>query len=100
MDAAVKANPEAYWWIKGDGCDLVQGLCESVSGVWSGDIDMNDGSLQCSFDQYKAKLSLISQIGLGSRRGKATIKDDLSLVHKQILSDKEFIIKGNIQKGI
>ena len=98
LDAAAKANPGAHWWIKGNGCDLVKGLCESVAGVWSGDVDLNDGSLQRSFDEYKSKLSLISQIGLGSRWGRATIKDDLSTIHKQVLSDKEFIIKGNICK--
>lgn len=100
MDAAAKANPGAYWWIKGDGCDLVKGLYESVAGVWSGDVDLNDGSLQRSFDEYKSKLSFISQIGLGSRQGKATIKDDLSIIHKQVLSDKEFIIKGNMQEMV
>jgi hypothetical protein len=98
LDAAVKTYPEAHWWIKDDGCDLVQGLCESVSGVWSGDVDLNDGSLRRSFDECKVKLSLISQTSFGSRRGKATIKDDLSTIHTQVLSDKEFIIKGNIQK--
>ena len=70
LDAAAKANPGAYWWIRGDGCDLEKGLCESVAGLWSGDIDLNNGSLQRSFDEYKSKLSFISQIGLGSRQGK------------------------------
>ena len=60
LDAAAKANPGAYWWIKGDGCNLVKGLCESVAGVWSGDVDLNNASLQHSIDEYKSKLSFIS----------------------------------------
>ena len=39
MDAANNANPGTYWWIKGDGCDVIPGLGESVAGEWSGDVD-------------------------------------------------------------
>lgn len=83
-----------YWWIKGDGCDLIEGLSESMSGLWSGDVDLNTGDLQRAYDEYKSKLELISGIGLGSRQGRAMILDDLSKVYSSLRSDKEFIIKG------
>lgn len=85
-----------YWWIKGDGCDLIEGLGESVSGLWSGDVDLNTGDLQRAYDEYKSKLELISGIGLGSRRGRATILADLNNVYSKLRSDKEFIIKGRV----
>lgn len=93
MDSAAKANPDVYWWIKGDGCDVVGGLGESVSGVWSGDVDLNTGDLQRSYDVYKSKLALI--LGIGSRRSRTTIREDLDNIYSQLISDKDFIIEGN-----
>ena len=46
LDELVSLNPNAQWWIKGDGTDIVKGLCQSVSGQWSGDVDLDDGKLQ------------------------------------------------------
>ena len=94
LDTAKNTNPEAYWWIKGDGCDLVPGLGESVAGEWSGDVDLNTGDLQRSYEQYKSKLAIISGVGLGSRQGRAIVKDDLSTIFTQLRSDKSFIIDG------
>ena len=31
LDEAVKVLPDADWWIKSDGCDVVAGLIESVT---------------------------------------------------------------------
>lgn len=46
LDRAVATfPPSTSWWIKGDAVDLVEGLCESVRGEWSGDIDLSDGQL-------------------------------------------------------
>ena len=42
LDEASATHPSSYWWIKGDGCDIVKGISESVSGKWSGDVDLND----------------------------------------------------------
>ena len=36
LDELVSLNPNAQWWIKGSGTDIVKGLCQSVSGQWSG----------------------------------------------------------------
>ena len=37
--------PDVYWWLKGDGTDVVKGLWQSMSGEWAGDVDINDGKL-------------------------------------------------------
>ena len=71
-------------------------LGESVSGLWSGDVDLNTGDLQRAYDEYKLKLELISGIGLGSRQGRAMILDDLNKVDSELRNDKEFIIKGRV----
>jgi len=39
LEELASLNPKAQWWIKGDGIDVVKGLCQSVSGQWSGDVD-------------------------------------------------------------
>ena len=46
LDQASQAQPDVWWWIKADGCDVLPGLGESVSGIWSGDVDHNNGALQ------------------------------------------------------
>ena len=38
-----KKEPDTWWWIKADGCDIVPGVAASTQGVWSGNVDMNDG---------------------------------------------------------
>ena len=45
LDEVVANAPKGTtWWIKGDACDVVSGLGESVKGEWSGDVDMSDGN--------------------------------------------------------
>lgn len=100
LDTAKNTNPEASWWIKGDGCDLVPGLSESVAGEWSGDVDLNTGDLQRSYEKYKSKLVFISGVGLGSRRGRAIVKDDLSTILTQLQNDKSFIINGMLYSAL
>ena len=34
-----KKNPDAWWWIKADGYDILPGVAESTRGDWTGDID-------------------------------------------------------------
>ena len=94
LDAAAKANPHVTWWIKGDGCDVVPGLCESVRQKWSGDVDLGDGSLQDSYKSYQLKLDFVSGLGLGTRREREVIRDDLDTIAKNLSSDKDFVIKG------
>ena len=95
LNAAAKAKPNATWWIKGDACDVIPGLCESMQLKWSGDVDLNDGNLEHNYQQYKSRLQMVSTLGLGMRRPRAAFKDDLSAVHQHLLNDKDFIVKGN-----
>ena len=66
-----------FWWIKGDAVDLVEGLCKSVLGEWSGDVDLHDGQLQEMFQQYQSRLQFINNIGLDERRDHSLILTSL-----------------------
>ena len=94
LDAAAKAKPNATWWIKGDACDVVPGLCESVQLKWSGDVDLNDGKLEHSYNLYKSRLEMVSTLGLGTRRTRPILMNDLSSLHREFLNHKDFIVKG------
>lgn len=45
LKAAYESEPDTWWWIKGDGADVVKGLKESTQRLWSGDADLCDGTL-------------------------------------------------------
>ena len=92
----MKSNPHALWWIKGDGRDIVPGLCESVQLKWSWDVDLNTGELQQSYKTYivKMRFKFVSEIGLTSRQGRNMIMEDLKKLHAQLVTDKDFSISG------
>jgi len=94
LDSAAKKNPNATWWIKGDGCDVVSGICESVNMVWSGDVDLNDGRLQTAYQHYRAQLEFISGIGLKARQIKGSIVQDLKVLYDWLVSVRDYAIKG------
>lgn len=70
------------------------GLCESVQLKWSGDVDLNSGELQRSYQAYRSKLDFVAGVGLGCRQGRAAIEEDLRKIHQQLLSDKQFASQG------
>lgn len=94
LDEASTTHPHSYWWIKGDGCDVVKGISESVSGIWSGDIDLNDGKLQLQFDKYQQRLKFVENIGLPPCHKQEQICQDLIQVDHEITVDISFITKG------
>ena len=96
LDSASKANPNTIWWLKGDGCDIVPGVCESVDLKWSGDIDLNTGELQVAYQAYRSRLTLISEIGLKTRQARSIVVEDLRKVHQQLLDDKDFATRGKV----
>jgi len=59
---------DTSWWIKVDAVDIVSGLGESVNGVWSGDVDLNDGKLQELYQEYKGQQELINSLILLENR--------------------------------
>ena len=63
LDAAARRSPNARWWMKGDGCDLTEGLKESTHLRWSGDVDLDDGELQREYQHYRETLSFVAFTG-------------------------------------
>ena len=60
LHSVSKANPHSIWYIKGDGCD-VPSICESMDLKWSGDIDINTGERQASYQAYRGSLLKLAQ---------------------------------------
>ena len=60
VSEAKQAHPNAKWWLKADGCDLVEALGESVHHIWSGDEDLSDGEVARQHSQYMHQLERIS----------------------------------------
>lgn len=46
-EIVANSPPNSSWWIKGDACDVVSGLGESVKGVWTGDVELMMQSYNC-----------------------------------------------------
>lgn len=72
--------------------DLVAGLGESVSGEWSGDVDLGNGHLQDMFKQYQRRLQMIRNIGLKDRTERIHIATDLQ--QDLLESDLEFLVQS------
>ena len=62
LDKACTLHPQANWWIKGDGCDLVSGLEESLQQEWNGDVDVENGELQRLYRTYQDHLKMIENL--------------------------------------
>ena len=92
LDEACRTHPNAWWWIKTDGCDLVSGLCESTKLEWSGDVDFNDGQLQKMHENYRQYLTFVSGIGLEDRWNPTLILEDLCTCSKRLAEDVSFIL--------
>ena len=89
LDKAKKNNRDAWWWIKADGCDIVPGVAESTRGVWSGDVDVNDGGVDKQKILYKTRLSLIEKLFITNRESLIQ-----SSHFKDLQNDKEFLHSG------
>ena len=90
LDDAAKHHPDAWWWLKADGCDINQGLKESLQRQWSEDVDLNDGSLQKQYNDYINRIEQAKQLGL--ERGQ--VDDHLELLLHDLTKDLEFINSG------
>ncbi len=62
LQEAHRLLPNARWWIKADGVDLICSLEESVRGDWNGDVDLNDGQLQLLRSQYLSRLDHVPKV--------------------------------------
>ena len=86
-------NPNAKWWIKGDGTDVVKGLWESVSGQWSGDVDLNDGRLNDLYKNHRDRIAWVKRIGLNNSTLNQ-IKTDLAKALDDNSTDLTFVTSG------
>lgn len=94
LDEAASAHPNSWWWIKADGCDLMKGLTESVSGEWSGDVNILPDILEKLFKEYKERLRFLNGLGLEDRANSVVFQSDIITVKEQIVSDIKFITTG------
>lgn len=96
MTEAHKLHPDARWWIKGDGCDVVSGLEESVCLEWHGDVDFGIGELESMYSTYLKRLTDMdifkSNVCLGENRAK--IVGLLSTEQEQMKADNLFVTEG------
>lgn len=94
LKQAFESDPTTTWWIKGDGVDVTKGLGVSTRGEWSGDVDLNDGVLNCLYQEYKDRLKLAAVIGLREHGTQQSINFDLNKMMEQLSDDLIFIHKG------
>ena len=94
LDEAAKIHPHSWWWLKGDGTDLVAGLSESVKVQWSGDVDLDDNKLQESYEEYVKELDFIDGLGLKDRKSLDVVALDLVHIKDNLLRDIEFTQSG------
>ena len=78
---------------------MVAGLMESTEGVWSGDVDLGDGSIHSLYSAYCDRLNLIDGMCCeltdeSSRRG---AWHDLLKLKPGIDDDRQFIDEGTWQ---
>ena len=93
MDEAAGINPDAWWWLKADGCDIVKDLKESVKLQCSGDVDLADDSLQNKYDDYVKRLQMAKVFGKTIRIAGKELSDILEDINK----DLDFIQSGTVQ---
>ena len=88
--------PHTHWWIKSDGCDVVVGLMESTRGVWSGDVDLGDGSVESQYSAYCKRLNLIDGIccELNNDESRRGAWRDLLELKSSIVDDRLFLDEG------
>ena len=96
IERAATLNPDTWWWIKGDGVDVVKGLWESVKGQWAGDVDLNDGELQLLYQKLQNQLQWVEGIGLEQRNSIERIMDDLDTAMNDITAHLEFVHCGKL----
>ena len=90
LDEAAKHNPDAWWWLKADGCDINKGLKETAKLEWSGDVDLTDGSLIVKYTNYRKFLEMAENFGLCD----GNIVQELDDVAANINEDLELLQAG------
>lgn len=72
----------------------MSGLGESISGKWSGDVNLKEGVLDKLYMEYKARLDFVAGFGLGERSDDAIFQQDLGDIKQHLMDDINFITSG------
>lgn len=89
LNEAVRLLPDAVWWLKTDGVDVVSGISESVRLEWSGDANLNDGEVQKVRAAYLNRLKFIENIGMNKSNGQ--LQHDLTVLENELKEDLTFL---------
>ena len=65
-----------------------------MKGIWSGDVNLNDGELEQQYKQYQDRLSLIMSIKLSSNREE--LLGQLTSVLSHMKEDVLYLLAGNL----
>ena len=93
LQKAKENNCRARWWIKADACDLRKGLRESMRGIWEGDEDFGDDSVQQMYGEYNSRRAFVKSLESGKR--KESFGEDLKKVKDELCTDIEFLTVEN-----
>ncbi len=98
LDDAQQVHPTAQWWIKADGCDLIEALGESVANVWTGDEDFNDGRVEKQHSLYMERLEQISSLcrNVTDEQERQRTVDHLLQHRQQLERDIEFLLNSKL----
>ena len=86
---AKKRHPNGRWWIKTDACDLRKGLRESLSSVWAGGEDFDDGALKAMAAEYEKRCKCVNSVSARQTAG------DTTLVEIGLRNDMAFFVSGS-----
>lgn len=77
----------------------MEGLSESMSKLWSGDVDLADGELQKSYEAYRKRLNFIGTVGLPPKNSRGEIADTLQLIKANLNDDLDSVATGEINNS-
>lgn len=87
------AYPSGRFWIKGDGCDIKPALQQSVKGVWNGDSDLGDGTLQKLRTEYGNRIMTCKNLA-SPQNDLEKVMDGIENVTADLETDKQFLTQG------
>ena len=87
------AYPSGRFWIKGDGCDIKPALQQSVKGVWNGDSDLGDGTLQKLRTEYDNRIMTCKNLA-SPQNDLEKVMDGIENVTADLETDKQFLTQG------
>ena len=80
--------------VKANGCDLVSGLAESVSEIWHGDVDLNNGELEAQYTAYQSRFQDIRNLTMATYPDRLGLCQQLGFFIHDIENDLEFLHTG------